>query len=82
MMSVPAIRLFGRRRAIPILLIAVLAYTVLVGASAFVVRAAVMGALALIACYLGRQTAALNSLFFAAMLMTFLDPFTLGHPPG
>ena len=78
MMSVPAIRLFGRRRAVPILLIAVLAYTVLVGASASVVRAAIMGGLTLIAGYLGRQTAALNSLFFAAILMTFLDPFTLG----
>ncbi|HEY4688223.1 MAG TPA: ComEC/Rec2 family competence protein, partial [Anaerolineae bacterium] len=78
MMSVPAIRLFGRRRAVPILLIAVLAYTVLVGASASVVRAAIMGGLTLWATYLGRQTAALNSLFFAAILMTFLDPFTLG----
>src|SRR3972149_198808 len=76
--SVPAIRLFGRRRAVPILLLALLAYTMLVGASASVGRAAIMGALTLIATYLGRQTAALNSLFFAAILMTFLDPFTLG----
>ena len=78
MMSVPAIRLLGRRRAVPILLLAVLTYTLLVGASASVVRAAIMGALTLIASYLGRQTLALNSLFVAAILMTALDPFTLG----
>ena len=76
--SVPAIRLFGRRRAVPILLIAVLGYTVLVGASGSVVRAAIMGSLTLVASYLGRQTAALNSLFCAAIVMTALDPFTLG----
>ncbi|HLF28387.1 MAG TPA: ComEC/Rec2 family competence protein [Anaerolineae bacterium] len=78
MMSVPAVRLFGRRRAFPILLLAVFAYTVLVGASASVVRAAIMGALVLTATYLGRQTAALNSLFIAAFGMTLLEPFTLG----
>jgi len=76
--SVPAIRLFGRRRAVPILLLAVLGYTLLVGASASVVRAAIMGALTLTATYLGRQTAALNSVFVAAIFMTLLDPFTLG----
>src|SRR3990172_9477628 len=76
--SVPAVRLFGRRRAFPVLLMLIVAYTVFVGASASVVRAAIMGALTLWAVYLGRQTAALNSLFIAAMVMTLLDPFTLG----
>ena len=76
--SVPAVRLFGRRRAFPILLIVIVAYTALVGWSGSVVRAAIMGALTLWATYLGRQAAALNSLFVAAMLMTLLDPFTLG----
>ncbi len=37
-----------------------------------------MGALTLWAVYLSRQTAALNSLFVAAVGMTLLDPFTLG----
>ena len=78
LVSVPAVRLFGRRRAFPILLLLIVAYTVFVGASASVVRAAIMGALTLWAVYLGRQTAALNSLFIAAMVMTLLDPFTLG----
>jgi competence protein ComEC len=76
--SVPAIRLFGRRRAFPILLGFVVAYTALVGWSASVVRAAIMGGLTLWAVYLGRQATALNSLVVAAILMTLLDPFTLG----
>ncbi len=78
LVSVPAIRLFGRKRAFPILLLVVFAYTVLVGANAAVVRAAIMGGLTLLATYFGRQAAALNSLFIAAILMTLLDPFTLG----
>ncbi|HET7091662.1 MAG TPA: ComEC/Rec2 family competence protein, partial [Anaerolineae bacterium] len=76
--SVPAVRLFGRRRAFPILLLLIVAYTAFVGASASVVRAAIMGGLVLWATYLGRQATALNSLFIAAILMTLLDPFTLG----
>ncbi|HET7091366.1 MAG TPA: ComEC/Rec2 family competence protein, partial [Anaerolineae bacterium] len=47
-------------------------------ASASVVRAAIVGGLVLWANYLGRQATALNSLFIAAILMTLLDPFTLG----
>jgi len=78
LVSVPAVRLFGRRRAFPILLLIVLAYMVFVGASAAVVRAAIMGALVLWATYLGRQAQALNSLFAAAVVMTLLDPLTLG----
>ncbi len=74
----PAVRLFGRRRAFPILLLLIVAYTAFVGASASVVRAAIMGALVLWATYLGRQATALNSLFAAAILMTLLDPYTLG----
>ncbi|HET7089056.1 MAG TPA: ComEC/Rec2 family competence protein, partial [Anaerolineae bacterium] len=76
--SVPAVRLFGRRRAFPILLLLIVAYAVSVGASASVVRAAIVGGLVLWANYLGRQATALNSLFIAAILMTLLDPFTLG----
>ncbi len=76
--SVPAVRLFGRRRAFPVLLLLIVAYTVFVGASASVVRAAIMGVLVLWATYLGRQATALNSLIIAAILMTLLDPYTLG----
>ncbi|HKZ85844.1 MAG TPA: ComEC/Rec2 family competence protein [Anaerolineae bacterium] len=44
LVSVPAVRLFGRRRAFPILLLLIVAYTAFVSASASVVRAAIMGA--------------------------------------
>jgi competence protein ComEC len=73
-MSAVAVRLFGRRKSFPILIIGLIAYTIMVGASASVVRASLMGGITLLAIYLGRQGAALNSLFVAGFLMTLIDP--------
>jgi len=70
-------RLFGKRRATPWALASIIVYTVLVGASAAVVRAAIMGCLYVIATHYGRQTDALTSLMAAAMLMTLINPQTL-----
>jgi len=70
-------RLFGRRRAMPLAVAGIIVYTIFVGASAAVVRAAIMGSLYVIAIHYGRQSDALNSLMAAAILMTALNPFTL-----
>jgi competence protein ComEC len=70
-------RLAGRRRAMPLALAGIIVYTILVGASASVVRAAIMGCLYVIATHYGRQTDVLTSLMAAAMLMTLLNPQTL-----
>jgi len=70
-------RLFGKRRAMPVALAGIIIYTILVGASAAVVRAAIMGCLYVIATHYGRQTDALTSLVAAATLMTLLNPQTL-----
>ncbi len=70
-------RLFGKRRAMPVALAGIIVYTILVGASAAVVRAAIMGCLYVIATHYGRQTEALTSLIVAATLMTLLNPQTL-----
>ena len=70
-------RLFGRRRATPFALAGIVLYTVLVGASAAVVRAAIMGCLYIIAAHYGRQTEALTSLVAAAVLMTAPNPHVL-----
>ncbi|MFP3853231.1 MAG: ComEC/Rec2 family competence protein [Anaerolineales bacterium] len=56
---------------------AVVVYTLLVGADAAVVRAAVMATIALIAQRLGRQTDGLATLGAAAIFMTALNPPTL-----
>jgi competence protein ComEC len=56
----------------------ILIYTVLVGASASVVRAALMGGLSLLALRLGRQTDGMASLGAAAVGMTALNPLVLG----
>jgi competence protein ComEC len=70
-------RLFGKKRAFWIAAVGIAVYTVLVGASAAVVRAAVMGILYLIAMRLGRGTYAPASLAAAAFFMTLLNPHTL-----
>ncbi|MBN1887219.1 MAG: ComEC/Rec2 family competence protein [Thermoflexales bacterium] len=70
-------RLFGKRYEFYVIAAGLLVYTILVGASASVVRAAIMSVLYVWARHLGRQSMAFNSLFVAAILMTLLTPNTL-----
>ncbi|MEJ2588589.1 MAG: ComEC/Rec2 family competence protein, partial [Deltaproteobacteria bacterium] len=70
-------RLFGDKRAFWIAAAGIVVYTVLVGASAAVVRAALMGILYLVAVRLGRGTYAPVSLAAAAFFRTLLNPHTL-----
>jgi competence protein ComEC len=67
-------RIFGRTRGLLLAGLIILLYTSFVGGDAPVVRAAIMGMLALIARYLGRRTHGLTSLAAAAMLMTWFHP--------
>lgn len=52
-------------------------YTLLVGANASVVRAAIMGSLSLLALYYHRQNDALYALAIAALAMCAINPYTL-----
>jgi competence protein ComEC len=52
-------------------------YTLLVGASASVVRACIMGSLVVIALDVGRTSWAFNALAIAAFVMTLLNPYVL-----
>ncbi len=52
-------------------------YTLLVGADAAVVRAAIMGGLYVLAIAFNRQSAAIITLFVAAIVMLLLNPLTL-----
>ena len=70
-------RAFGRRRAFWVAAAGVALYTLLVGASAAVVRAALMGFLYLWAQYLGRESSAPVSLGAAAIVMTACNPHAL-----
>ncbi|MCX7680425.1 MAG: DNA internalization-related competence protein ComEC/Rec2 [Anaerolineae bacterium] len=67
----------GEKRALWIAVAGVALYTVLVGASAAVVRAALMGILYLWGRYLERETFAPVSLAAAGIAMTALNPHTL-----
>ena len=67
-----------RKGAVLFAIVGITIYTILVGADASVVRAAIMGGIYLIAVrWLGRPNFALASLFLAAMIMTLIRPFTL-----
>ncbi len=70
--------LLPRRTAAVIIMLFIGLYAVLVGASASVVRAAIMGVAYLIGLrLLGRPSLAVSGLFVAAFLMTLADPHTL-----
>jgi competence protein ComEC len=70
-------RMVGERKAVWVATAGVLVYTLLVGGSAPVVRAAIMGLLYIWAQYLGRESFAPVSLAAAALLMTAVNPHVL-----
>ena len=70
-------RWLGARRGSVAALLAVAIYTLLVGAGASVVRAALMAGLVIVAQRLGRQNDALAAMGAAAILMTLVQPMTL-----
>ncbi|GAB4454212.1 MAG: hypothetical protein Kow0070_00130 [Anaerolineales bacterium] len=67
-------RFLGERKGAALAVIAVALYTVLVGGDAAVVRAAIMGTLALLAKQFGRRQVALNTLLAVALLMCLWNP--------
>lgn len=67
----------GERRATLVVIIGLVAYTLLVGASASVIRATIMASLSLIARYFYRQNGAMTALAGAALFMLIHDPFVL-----
>ena len=70
-------RTVGRRWAVAATIPLVVLYTILVGADPPVVRAAIMGCIALVALLLGRRSDALNALAVSALLMTAIRPQAL-----
>ena len=67
-------RFFGERRGAVIAILVIALYTIIVGADAAVVRAAIMGSLALFAKQVGRRQFALNTLLAVAFVMTLWNP--------
>lgn len=70
-------RLFGRARGSLFAILGIAFYTILVGADAAVVRAALMGSLSLVARQFGRRNDGLNALLITAAVMTLANPYTL-----
>lgn len=70
-------KMLGRWRGAAVSTVVIAIYTILVGAEAAVVRAALMGGLSLYACQLGRRQAGVNSLAFIAAIMAVFSPAIL-----
>ncbi|HUF38991.1 MAG TPA: ComEC/Rec2 family competence protein [Anaerolineales bacterium] len=73
-------RVLGRRLGTALAIAAIVLYTILVGADAAVVRAAVMGVMAIALRQAGRATTGLNALVLAAAVMAFANPSILADP--
>jgi competence protein ComEC len=71
-------RLLGRFKGAVAAVLGIAPYTLLVGAEPAVVRAALMGGLALFARQVGRRQAGLNSLAGVAAVMAMFNPQILG----
>lgn len=69
-------RMLGQKWAVPVTIVAIAAYTILAGADASVVRAAIMGSLVLLSGGLQRPSNGLAALAVAAFLMTLYNPGT------
>jgi competence protein ComEC len=67
-------RFLGPRRGAALAILGIILYTALVGGGAAVVRAAIMGSLALFARQVGRRQFALNTLLAVALLMCLWNP--------
>ncbi len=67
----------GKRRAWPVIAVVLFLYAFLVGADAAVLRAAIMGSLYVLAQAVGREAFSLNSLAFAAIVMSAANPEVL-----
>ncbi|PIE79701.1 MAG: DNA internalization-related competence protein ComEC/Rec2 [Chloroflexi bacterium] len=68
----------ARKTAVLVAIVGIILYTILVGADASVVRAAIMGSIFLLTSrWLGRPNFAYASLFFTGLCMTMVNPHTL-----
>lgn len=67
-------KLFGRRFSFWLSLIIIFGFVIISGASASVIRAAVMGSLLLVAFNIGRQYSITPALFFSALVMLIINP--------
>jgi competence protein ComEC len=70
-------RLLGRWRGMLAAFLGIALYAILAGASAAVVRAAIMGGLSVFASQIGRRQHGLNTLAFVAAVMALFDPNVL-----
>ena len=72
----------SRKLKVPVIIGFVVLFTLFVGASPAVVRASIMGIVAVLALSLGRQSLVLNALLISAFIMVLLNPNVLLYDVG
>jgi len=77
LLSALFLRFLSRRLAIPCVIVGIALYAMLAGADSPIIRASIMGSLAFIAQYFGRQYLAVWGLVAASLLMLVVSPFAL-----
>ncbi len=70
---------FGRTISILLTIFSIVSFVIFVGPSSTIIRAALMGAITLIAVYFGRQSWALLSLILTAGIMLIINPSWIGE---
>lgn len=70
-------KLLGKWRGTIFSIVIIVLYTILVGASPSVVRAAIMGSLGMLGLLIGRRSGGINSVYLTACLMLLYNPFLL-----
>jgi competence protein ComEC len=70
-------RILGRWRGILAAFLGIALYAIIAGASAVVIRAAIMGSLTVFGSRIGRRSHGWNTLFFVAAIMTAFNPHVL-----
>lgn len=71
-----------RKISTPVCIAVIIVFTMLVGAGASVLRAAIMGSLTLVAKLFGRKAAGMRTLFLTAYVMAFFDPLSIAYDIG
>ena len=72
----------GRKKSFWLIISLIFIFTILTGAQASIVRAAIMGSLILVAQYLGRLNKIRNALVFTAVIMLLINPKILVNDLG
>jgi competence protein ComEC len=75
-------RFAPKKISVPLILLGIIAFVILTGATSSVIRAAIFAGLILFAKLIGRKSVGINLIFFVAFLMVLSNPYILRYDIG